>query len=93
MGPAKKLTPRRHIALAFLYAVPIAVLGGLIGLGGAEFRLPVLSGPLGHPVRRAVPLNLSVSLVTLAVAFAARGRTLSVICTYSVQHWCARCRV
>jgi len=38
----------------------------------------VLSGPLGHPVRRAVPLNLSVSLVTLAVAFVARGRTLSV---------------
>ncbi|MBM0741959.1 hypothetical protein JOY44_10030 [Phormidium sp. CLA17] len=30
--------------LAFFYAVPIEVLGGLIGLGGAEFRLPVFVG-------------------------------------------------
>ncbi|HEX5869286.1 MAG TPA: sulfite exporter TauE/SafE family protein [Longimicrobium sp.] len=63
--------------LAFGFAVPIAMLGGLIGLGGAEFRLPVLAGPLRHPVRRAVPLNLAVSLVTLATAAATRGRTLS----------------
>ena len=27
---------------AFLYGAPIGALGGLIGLGGAEFRLPVL---------------------------------------------------
>jgi uncharacterized membrane protein YfcA len=63
--------------LAFGFAVPIAVLGGLIGLGGAEFRLPVLAGPLRHPVRRAVPLNLAVSLVTLATAAVTRGRMLS----------------
>jgi hypothetical protein len=50
--------------LAFGFAVPIAMLGGLIELGGAEFRLPVLAGPLRHPVGRAVPLNLAVSLVT-----------------------------
>jgi hypothetical protein len=46
---------RVHIGKAFGYAVPIAVLGGLIGLGGAEFRLPVLAGPLGYSARRAVP--------------------------------------
>lgn len=63
--------------LAFGLAVPIAALGGLIGLGGAEFRLPVLAGPLRHPARRAVPLNLAVSLVTLATAALTRGRTLS----------------
>ena len=62
---------------AFGFAVPIAALGGLIGLGGAEFRLPVLAGPLGYPARRAVPLNLAVSLVTLATAAVTRGRTLS----------------
>ena len=28
--------------LAFMAAIPIAVLDGLIGLGGAELRLPVL---------------------------------------------------
>lgn len=62
---------------AFAFAVPIAVLGGLIGLGGAEFRLPVLVGPLGHAARRAVPLNLAVSLVTIAASLITRGATLS----------------
>ena len=74
-------TPVAHGAAhrwqAFLYAVPIAILGGLIGLGGAEFRLPVLVGPLNYPPRRAVPLNLAVSVITLAASLALRGRTLS----------------
>ena len=68
---------QRRPRLAFFYAVPIALLGGLIGLGGAEFRLPVLAGPLRYPVRQAVPLNLAVSLVTLAVSLATRSSTLS----------------
>jgi uncharacterized protein len=63
--------------LAFIYAVPIGVLGGLIGLGGAEFRLPVLAGPLGYAARRAIPLNLAVSLVTLVVSLAIRINALS----------------
>ena len=50
----------------------IAVLGGLIGLGGAEFRLPVLMGVFGLAARRAVPLNLLISLVTVATALASR---------------------
>lgn len=58
-------------------AIPIGLLGGLIGLGGAEFRLPVLAGPLGYPARQAVPLNLAVSLATILTAFLIRGRTLS----------------
>jgi uncharacterized membrane protein YfcA len=64
-------------SVAFLYAVPVGVLGGLVGLGGAEFRLPVLIGPLGYPARQAIPLNLAVSLVTLAAALCIRGRTLT----------------
>lgn len=62
--------------LAFIFAVPIAILGGLIGLGGAEFRLPVLVGPLGYAPRRAVPLNLSVSIVTIAASLVIRSRSL-----------------
>ena len=65
--------------LAFLSAVPIAMLGGLIGLGGAEFRLPVLAGPLGYSVRSAVPLNLAVSMVTIVTAIAIRSRSLSLV--------------
>ncbi|MBD2355744.1 sulfite exporter TauE/SafE family protein [Tolypothrix sp. FACHB-123] len=67
----------RLLQLSFLYSVPIGVLGGLIGLGGAEFRLPVLAGVLGYSVRQAVPLNLAVSLVTIAASLAIRGSTLS----------------
>jgi uncharacterized membrane protein YfcA len=63
--------------LAFLYAVPIAILGGLIGLGGAEFRLPVLADPLRYGVRQAVPLNLSVSIVTIIASLAIRSRSLT----------------
>lgn len=67
--------PRPRSALAFVYSVPIAVLGGLIGLGGAEFRLPVLAGPLGYSARRAVPLNLAVSLVTIVTSLLIRSRS------------------
>jgi hypothetical protein len=40
----------------FASTVPIAILGGLIGLGGAEFR-PVLVGPLKHAARQAAALT------------------------------------
>ena len=67
----------RRPGLAFAFAVPIAILGGLIGLGGAEFRLPVLAGPLRYTARQAVPLNLAVSLVTLVTALVTRAGSLS----------------
>ena len=62
---------------AFGMAIPIAILGGLIGLGGAEFRLPVLVGPLRYSPRQAVPLNLAVSIITIAASLVIRSRTLS----------------
>lgn len=62
--------------LAFLIAIPIAVLGGLIGLGGAEFRLPVLVGLLRRSAHQAVPINLAVSLITLVISLMVRSRTL-----------------
>lgn len=77
VGASRPLSWNGRSTLAFVFAVPIAILGGLIGLGGAEFRLPVLVGPLKHPARQAVPLNLMVSLVTIAVSLITRGATLS----------------
>jgi uncharacterized membrane protein YfcA len=68
---------RHQRATAFGTAVPIALCGGLIGLGGAEFRLPVLVGPLRYTARQAVPLNLSISLVTIVASLLIRSRTLS----------------
>lgn len=67
----------RRARLAFLFSIPIGTLGGLIGLGGAEFRLPVLAGPLRYSARQAVPLNLAVSLITVVTSLLIRGWTLS----------------
>lgn len=61
---------------AFFVAIPIGLLGGLIGLGGAEFRLPVLAGPLRYAAKQAVPLNLAISLVTLFTALVSRAGNL-----------------
>jgi uncharacterized membrane protein YfcA len=68
---------RRSPKLAVLYGAPIGLLGGLIGLGGAEFRLPVLAGVFGYTARRAVSLNLAISLVTVVSALLIRSGTLS----------------
>lgn len=62
---------------AFAYGAPIGALGGLIGLGGAEFRLPVLRASFNYPLLRAVALNLAVSLITLLASLAARFRAAS----------------
>jgi uncharacterized membrane protein YfcA len=62
---------------AFGWCVPIGGLGGLIGLGGGEFRLPVLIYAIGFDARSAVPLNLLISLVTLSFALAVRSGSVS----------------
>lgn len=80
-----KPQPANRAGLAFLFAVPIAVLGGLIGLGGAEFRLPVLAGPLRYSAKQAVPLNLAISLVTVVTALIIRGSTLPLDAIYAMM--------
>jgi uncharacterized membrane protein YfcA len=68
----------RYFQRAFLWAVPIGGLAGLIGLGGGEFRLPVLTQLIGFSARAAIPLNLLISLVTLAFALALRNHAIPV---------------
>ncbi|MGW6978868.1 sulfite exporter TauE/SafE family protein [Streptomyces sp. NPDC054932] len=50
----------------------IGVLGGMIGLGGAEFRLPLLIGLFGFAALSAVILNKAMSLVVILIALPAR---------------------
>ncbi len=50
---------------AFCWGCLIGVLGGLIGLGGAEFRLPVLISIFKYRILNAIVINLIVSLVTV----------------------------
>jgi uncharacterized membrane protein YfcA len=54
----------------------IGVLGGLIGLGGGEFRLPVLTALLRYSIRAAVPINLVISFITLVASLFIRASVL-----------------
>lgn len=54
----------------------IGALGGLIGLGGAEFRLPLLIGAFRFVALEAVILNKAMSLVVVASALPFRAATV-----------------
>jgi uncharacterized membrane protein YfcA len=51
----------------------IGALGGLIGLGGAEFRLPLLLAVFGFVALEAVILNKAISLIVVVSALAFRS--------------------
>jgi uncharacterized protein len=57
---------------AFAAGAGVGVLGGLIGLGGAEFRLPLLIGVFGFLALQAVIMNKAMSLIVVLTALPAR---------------------
>jgi uncharacterized protein len=61
---------------AFGWGAVIGTLGGLIGLGGAEFRLPVLVGRFRFATLEAVILNKALSLVVVFAALLFRLRVI-----------------
>ena len=63
----------------------VGVLGGLIGLGGAEFRLPLLIGLFGFAALNAVILNKAMSLVVVITALPVR--MIAVPFSELVDHW------
>jgi uncharacterized membrane protein YfcA len=65
-------TARRSPA-AFGGGAVIGALGGLIGLGGAEFRLPLLISAFRFAALQAVILNKAMSLVVVASALPFRA--------------------
>jgi uncharacterized membrane protein YfcA len=69
---------RRNGLAAFAGGGAIGALGGLIGLGGAEFRLPLLIGYFGFPALDAVILNKATSLAVVASALPFRAHVASV---------------
>lgn len=77
--------PTSRLALAFAAGAGVGALGGLIGLGGAEFRLPLLIGLFGFAALAAVILNKAMSLVVVAAALMFRTRSVPV--DQLVEHW------
>ena len=85
---AATATPRRLTAslpAVFGAGAVIGTLGGLIGLGGAEFRLPLLIGVFGFAALQAVILNKAMSLIVVITALPVR--LLSVPYADVVPHW------
>ena len=58
---------------AFAWGALVGVLGGLIGLGGAEFRLPILVSVFNYRTLQAIIINLVVSFVTVIFSFIFRS--------------------
>lgn len=72
-GGETSAAPRPKVGAAFGVGTGIGAIGGLIGLGGAEFRLPLLIGLFGFGPLEAVILNKAVSLVVVASALPFRA--------------------
>ncbi len=67
--------PRSDLA-AFSGGGVVGILGGLIGLGGAEFRLPLLIGVFRFGALDAVILNKALSLIVVASALPFRAHSV-----------------
>lgn len=78
-------TEKRESVGAFAGGVGIGALGGLIGLGGAEFRLPLLIGAFRFGALEAVIVNKAMSLIVVASALPFRTSTVSFATIGS--HW------
>ena len=78
-------TRPRLLAAALGAGAAVGVLGGLIGLGGAEFRLPLLIGLFGFLALQAVILNKALSLVVVIAALPAR--LTAVPADVVLSHW------
>lgn len=56
------------IIISSISGLMIGVVAGLIGVGGGEFRIPVLLQLLSIPPHQALPVNLLVGLFTVAMS-------------------------
>ncbi len=70
----------REGSLSFVSGVLIGTAAGLIGVGGGEFRIPVLLNVLRLPVKVAAGVNMVIGLFTV---------TLSVARRWGSQRWTA----
>lgn len=86
-GPVAALAgmPLAALLLPVGVGAAVGVLGGLIGLGGAEFRLPLLIALFGFAALHAVILNKAMSLIVVASALLFREATVP--WSALAEHW------
>jgi uncharacterized protein len=70
---------------AFAAGAAVGVLGGMIGLGGAEFRLPLLIALFGFAALQAVIVNKALSLIVVLTGLPAR--LVAVPWSTLAPHW------
>ncbi len=75
-APSGAVSSSARTGFAFGGGAIIGALGGLIGLGGAEFRLPLLLGVFKYRALEAVILNKAMSLIVVATALPFRASTV-----------------
>lgn len=75
----------RPLWLAAVTGAGVGLLGGLVGLGGAEFRLPLLIGLFGFVALQTVIVNKAMSLIVVIVAIP--SRLLAVPLAEVASHW------
>jgi len=85
MDSLRSTASQRSLSAGFLGGAAIGALGGLIGLGGAEFRLPLLIGIFRFVALEAVILNKATSLVVVASALLFRTRAVPI--EEVLSHW------
>jgi len=76
---------QRNQTSAFFSGAGIGTLAGLIGLGGAEFRLPFLISLFRFGALEALIINKAMSLVVVMSALPFRGTTVSLETV--AAHW------
>lgn len=79
------------ISAAFVFGILLGAAAGLIGVGGGEFRTPILLYVIGLPVVTAIAVNLLVGLLTVIVSFFRRfqlgllnGHSVNIALTMSI---------
>jgi len=71
-NPSVNPTWRWKILVAAFFGFLIGFVSGLLGVGGGEFRLPILICLLGLPVAVAAAANLIIGILTVTVGLATR---------------------
>ncbi|MEM4736924.1 MAG: sulfite exporter TauE/SafE family protein [Nitrososphaeria archaeon] len=67
--------PAAKIVITILFGFLTGIAAGLIGVGGGEFRLPILLYVLGVQLMPAIVINLLVGLLTVTTSFLQRFKS------------------